>query len=73
MWSDEVTAVTGYPMSGGHFFPEQNAGGAIAERRSFFRLGGSRESRLEQSSSDRRKLLIDKRLSGNLLAALLSF
>jgi haloacetate dehalogenase len=37
IWSDWATDVTGRPISGGHFFPEQNATETIAELRSFFR------------------------------------
>jgi haloacetate dehalogenase len=39
IWSNWAADVTGRPMSGGHFFPEQNATETIAELRAFFRLG----------------------------------
>jgi haloacetate dehalogenase len=49
IWSKWAAAVTGRPMAGGHFFPEQNATETIAELRAFFSLGEPRESRLEKS------------------------
>jgi haloacetate dehalogenase len=39
IWRDWAADVTGRPISGGHFFPEQNATETISELRSFFRLG----------------------------------
>jgi len=39
IWANWATDVTGRPMSGGHFFPEQNATETVSELRSFFRLG----------------------------------
>ena len=38
IWSDWAAGVTGRPISGGHFFPEQNSTETISELRSFFRL-----------------------------------
>jgi haloacetate dehalogenase len=38
IWSDWAADVTGRPMSGGHFFPEQNSTETISELHSFFRL-----------------------------------
>jgi haloacetate dehalogenase len=38
IWGDWAADVTGRPISGGHFFPEQNATETISELRSFFRL-----------------------------------
>jgi haloacetate dehalogenase len=37
IWGDWAAQVTGRPISGGHFFPEQNSTETIAELRSFFR------------------------------------
>jgi haloacetate dehalogenase len=39
IWSNWAADVTGRPLAGGHFFPEQNATETIAELRSFFRPG----------------------------------
>jgi haloacetate dehalogenase len=36
IWSDWAADVTGRPISGGHFFPEQNPGETISELGSFF-------------------------------------
>jgi len=38
IWGDWAAEVTGRPMAGGHFFPEQNATETVSELRSFFRL-----------------------------------
>jgi haloacetate dehalogenase len=38
IWGDWSADVTGRAISGGHFFPEQNARETISELRSFFRL-----------------------------------
>ena len=38
IWRDWATDVRGRPISGGHFFPEQNSSETISELRSFFRL-----------------------------------
>jgi haloacetate dehalogenase len=43
IWSKWAADVTGHPMSGGHFFPEQNATETIAELRAFFSRGEPRE------------------------------
>ena len=45
IWRNWADNVTGRPMAGGHFFPEQNATETIAELRSFFGLGEPRGSR----------------------------
>jgi haloacetate dehalogenase len=37
IWRDWAADVTGRPISGGHFFPEQNAAETTSELRSFFR------------------------------------
>jgi haloacetate dehalogenase len=37
IWGDWAAQVRGRPISGGHFFPEQNSTETIAELRSFFR------------------------------------
>jgi haloacetate dehalogenase len=37
IWGDWAADLTGRPISGGHFFPEQNATETISELRSFFR------------------------------------
>src|SRR5687768_4817608 len=39
IWSDWATDVRGRPISGGHFFPEQNSTETISELSSFFMLG----------------------------------
>jgi haloacetate dehalogenase len=39
IWRNWAADVTGRPMAGGHFFPEQNATETIAELRAFFRPG----------------------------------
>jgi haloacetate dehalogenase len=36
IWRDWAADVTGRPISGGHFFPEQNAAETVSELRSFF-------------------------------------
>ena len=36
IWRDWAIAVTGRAISGGHFFPEQNAAETISELRAFF-------------------------------------
>jgi haloacetate dehalogenase len=38
IWRDWTADVRGRPISGGHFFPEQNSSETISELRSFFRL-----------------------------------
>jgi haloacetate dehalogenase len=38
IWGDWAADVTGRPISGGHFFPEQNATETISELRCFFRV-----------------------------------
>jgi haloacetate dehalogenase len=38
IWSNWASEVTGRAISGGHFFPEQNAADTISELRSFLRL-----------------------------------
>jgi haloacetate dehalogenase len=38
IWRDWTADVTGRPISGGHFFPEQNPAETISELRAFFRL-----------------------------------
>jgi haloacetate dehalogenase len=38
IWNEWAADVTGRPMSGGHFFPEQNSTETISELRSFFSL-----------------------------------
>jgi haloacetate dehalogenase len=38
IWGDWAADVMGRPISGGHFFPEQNATETVSELRSFFRL-----------------------------------
>jgi haloacetate dehalogenase len=37
IWGEWAADVTGRPMSGGHFFPEQNATETLSELRAFFR------------------------------------
>jgi haloacetate dehalogenase len=39
IWRDWTVDVRGRPISGGHFFPEQNPSETMSELRSFFRLG----------------------------------
>jgi haloacetate dehalogenase len=49
IWRQWATDVTGRPMAGGHFFPEQNATETSAELRAFFSLDETRESGWERS------------------------
>jgi haloacetate dehalogenase len=37
IWRDWAADVTGRPIAGGHFFPEQNAAETTAALRAFFR------------------------------------
>jgi hypothetical protein len=36
VWRDLAAEVSGRPLAGGHFFPEQNAAETVAELRAFF-------------------------------------
>lgn len=49
IWRQWAADVTGRPMAGGHFFPEQNATETIAELRAFFSLSAPGESSLGKS------------------------
>jgi haloacetate dehalogenase len=42
IWGDWAAHLTGRPISGGHFFPEQNSTETVSELRSFFRLHNPR-------------------------------